>query len=134
MKIGLAAAFVLISLSPALADANSCTEPVAPAPLDGAKASARDLIAASHDANVFMKGSDDYQSCLTADLKAQVQAAKNAKDPKPLDPAIIRDVNDRIIGNQRMKEKVGGEFHGALVTYCQRKDANPDNCKSVQGQ
>lgn len=134
LKFSLAAAFLALSLTPALADASSCVEPVAPAPIDGATATDPQLIAASHDANVYMKASDDYQSCLNADLKNEAIAAKNAKEPKPLDPAIIKAINDRITGNQRMKEKIGGEFHGALVTYCQRKDSNPANCKSVQPQ
>ena len=71
------------------------------------------LKAAAHDANLFMKASDEYQTCLNADYSAQAEAAAKSKDKKPLDPSIKADVEAKIANNQKEKEKVGAEFTAA---------------------
>ena len=129
-KFGMAALFVMATAAPALAA--QCNDPIPPAAIDGTKATEAQLGAASHDANVFIKASDDYQECLNADLARQKMAAAAAKDPKSLDPSIVEGVDAKIAANQQMKERVGGEFHGALVAYCSRSDANPADCASVR--
>ena len=122
-RIAMASAFVLALAAPALADSSSCSEPYAPSALDGNTATLDQLKAAAHDANLFMKASDDYQSCLNADYVAQEQAAAKSKDKKPLDPSIKADVEARIRSNQGQKEKVGAEFQAALNAY---KAKHPD--------
>jgi len=115
-KFGLAAAALVISAVPALA-ANSCDEPYAPAAIDGSTATEAQMKGARDDVMNFMKSSDDYQSCLLDDLKAQEDAAAKAKDPKPLDPSVKAGVDKKVDENQRMKEKVGAEFNAAVMAY-----------------
>jgi hypothetical protein len=115
-KFALAAAALLISTGAALA-ASPCDEPYAPAAMDGSKATEAQMKGAHDDVMTFMKASDDYQSCLLDDLKNQQQTAAKAKDPKPLDQSIVDGVNKKIDANQRMKEKVGGEYNAAVQAY-----------------
>jgi len=111
-----AAAAVLV-LSAGSAWASSCIEPIAPVAVDGSKATQQQMQDAVSDFKAFQVASDDYQSCLVAELNAQKREAAKAKDPKPVDPAIIKDVSVRIESNQRMKEKVGGELNAAILQY-----------------
>jgi hypothetical protein len=121
-KIGLAAAAILFSAAPALA-ADACGgAPIAPAAVDGSKATEAQMKDARDDVTNFMKASDDYQTCVLADLDRQKAAAAKAKDPKPLDQGIIDGANKRVANNQRDKEKVGAEFNAAVHAY---KAAHP---------
>ncbi|HEY8947872.1 MAG TPA: hypothetical protein VIM56_03205 [Rhizomicrobium sp.] len=121
-KFGLAVAAVVISAAPALA-ADACGgAPFAPAALDGSKATEAQMKDAHDDVMNFMKASDDYQSCVLADLDRQKAAAAKAKDPKPLDQSIIDGANGKVAANQREKEKVGAEFNAAVHAY---KAAHP---------
>jgi hypothetical protein len=115
LKFGMAAAFLAASLTPALAQSASCTRPVAPAALDGANANKDQMTQQRDDVVNFIKSSDDYQSCLLADLNAQkIKAQKDKKDI----PAGLEDaVNAKVQVNQREKEKVGGEFNAAVQAY-----------------
>jgi len=122
-RIAMASAFVLGMAAPALADSSSCSEPYPPAAIDGNTVTYDQLKAAAHDANVFMKASDDYQSCLNSDYLAQAQAAAKSKDKKPLDPSIKADVEAKIGSNQKEKEKVGTEFQAAVAAF---KAKHPD--------
>lgn len=112
-KFILAAAFVAASAAPALAD--SCSEPIAPSAVDGTTATKEQMTQARDDTVRFIKASDDYQTCLYADLKAQkLEAVKNKKTfPSSIDDG----VNAKIKDNQSEKEKVGGEYNAAAVTY-----------------
>jgi hypothetical protein len=121
-KIGLVAAAILFSAAPALA-ADACGgAPIAPAAVDGSKATESQMKDARDDVTNFMKASDDYQTCVLADLDRQKAAAAKAKDPKPLDQGIIDGANKRVANNQRDKEKVGAEFNAAVHAY---KAAHP---------
>jgi hypothetical protein len=121
-KIGLVAAAILFSAAPALA-ADACGgAPIAPAAVDGSKATESQMKDARDDITNFMKASDDYQTCVLADLDRQKAAAAKAKDPKPLDQGIIDGANKRVANNQRDKEKVGAEFNAAVHAY---KAAHP---------
>lgn len=114
-KFGMAALFAMVTAAPALAA--ECSEPIPPAALDGTTASEQQIKDATKDFYTFQHASDDYQSCLLADLEAQKQAAAKAKDPKPLDPSIVAGVNAKIQANQTEKEKVGGELNAAIQAY-----------------
>jgi hypothetical protein len=122
-RLAIASAFVLGMAAPALADSSSCSEPYPPTAIDGNTATMEQLKAAAHDANLFMKASDEYQTCLSADYTAQAQAAAKSKDKKPLDPSIKADVEAKIASNQKEKEKVGAEFTATLTAY---KAKHPD--------
>lgn len=113
-KFALAAAFIVASSAPALAD-SMCSEPIPPASVDGMTATKEQMTQARDDVVNFIKASDDYQTCLFADLKAQkADAAKNKK----VFPSSIEDsVNEKIKENQAEKEKVGGEYNAAAVAY-----------------
>lgn len=121
LKFGTAAALVLMFTAPALAD-NACTAPIAPASVDGGKVSKAQMSSAHDDVVNFIKASDQYQSCLYADLDKQRADAAKAKDPKPLDPAIEKDIQSKVNTNQKMKEKVGGEYNASVQAY---KAAHP---------
>jgi hypothetical protein len=121
-KIGLAMAAMMISAAPALA-ADACgSAPIPPAAVDGSKATEAQLKDARDDVMNFMKASDDYQSCVLADLDRQKVAAAKAKDPKPLDQSIVDGANKKVANNQKDKEKVGAEFNAAVHAY---KAAHP---------
>src|SRR5690348_1625113 len=121
-KIGLAVAAVVISAAPAMAQ-NMCGEPpIPPAAVDGSKATEAQMKDAHDDVVNFIKSSDDYQSCMFADLARQKREAAKAKDPKPLDPSIEQGVKAKVGANQAMKEKVGAEYNAAVVSY---KAAHP---------
>ena len=112
-KFMLAAAFVAASVAPALAD--SCSEPIAPTAVDGGTATKEQMTQARDDTVRFIKASDDYQTCLYADLKAQKMEA--VKNKKTFASSIEDGVNAKIKDNQSEKEKVGGEYNAAAVTY-----------------
>ena len=117
-KFGMAALFVMATAAPALAA--QCNDPIPPASVDGSTATVQQMKDAIKDFKTFQAASDDYQACLIADLEAQKQAAAKAKDPKPLDPAIISGVNAKIQANQSEKEKVGGELNASIVAFKQK--------------
>ncbi len=54
-RMTLASVFVLAMAVPALADANSCYEPIAPAAIDGSKANEAQLKASVSDVKDFIK-------------------------------------------------------------------------------
>ncbi|HVZ69748.1 MAG TPA: hypothetical protein VG891_09815 [Rhizomicrobium sp.] len=115
MTIKLAWALVLVAAGAVPALADPCSEPIPPAPVDGATATKEQINQAREDTVNFIKASDDYQSCLFADLKAQKLQA--AKDKKPFPPSIEDAVNQKVQDNQKEKEKVGGEYNAAAITY-----------------
>ncbi|MGD0143628.1 MAG: hypothetical protein ABSC92_10740 [Rhizomicrobium sp.] len=121
-KFSAGVALLLLSVSPSFADSSSCADPIAPAAVDGAKATQKQMKDAIQDFKTFQQASDDYQSCLVDDLKKQQAEASKGKDPKPLDPSIEQGVDARIDANQRLKEKVGGELNASIQAY---KSAHP---------
>jgi len=113
IKFALALALAAGISAPALAD--SCSAPIPPTPVDGSTATKEQLTQAREDTVNFIKASDDYQSCLFADLKAQ--KAEAVKNKKTFAASIEDGVNDKVQDNQKEKEKVGGEYNAAAVTY-----------------
>jgi hypothetical protein len=112
--LGLVVALVGVSAVPALAE-SACQPPIAPVALDGGTASTAQMNGAHDDVLMFIKQSDDYQSCLLKELSdAQADAAKNKKT---LDPSVGTAVSAKIDANQHLKEKVGGEYNAAVLAY-----------------
>jgi hypothetical protein len=93
---------LLTCAAPALAQ-TSCTEPVAPMPIDGAQANADQLRSAMAQAREFMAQSELYQSCLTQSGDA--------------------DAKSRVVASQKAQETVGQSINTALDTY-KRAHAN----------
>ncbi len=116
-NLSLASVMVLAMAVPALADASSCYEPIAPAAVDGKTATEAQMKSASSDVKDFLKASDDYQTCLLSDLAEQKRQAARSKDKKPLDPSIEADANAKVSKNQSLKEQVGSEFNKAVTDY-----------------
>jgi hypothetical protein len=118
-----AAVFLGLSVAPAFAQMG-CSDPIAPSAVDGSRATVQQMKDAKADVLNFMKSSDDYQSCLINQVKvAKQKAAKDTShDAKPFDPAIEANANAKIDANQRLKEKVGAEYNGAVAGY---KAAHP---------
>lgn len=116
----LAVVLAFASAVPAMA-AGNCSEPIAPAAVNGATATKDQIHSALLDVKTFLKQSDDYQVCLLRELdQAKADAAKNKKD---LDPAIPASTDAKIKANQALKEKVGAEYNAAAHAY---NDAHPD--------
>lgn len=118
-KLGLVTALIVCAGAPAFAQ-SACSMPIPPEKIDGATATKAQLVAASHDANNFMKAADDYQECVSQDYANQVKAAKAAK--KDIDPAVTKKSDDEIQSSQAMKVRVGAEFNTAYTAY---KKAHP---------
>lgn len=114
-----AAVLVLGSAAPVLAQ-SACVAPIAPAAIDGATVTADQLRGARTDVQNFIAQSDVYQECLGKeidDAKAQATA-----DKKPFDQSLATAAVAKADANQKMKEKVGGEFNNAVGAY---KKAHP---------
>jgi len=108
--------------APAFAQ-DKCSAPIAPVVPNGRTASVSDLVQANKDVVAFIKASDDYQSCLLADLQSQIDAAKDDKDNKKgLDPAIKKAIEAKGDANQKLKESVGKAYNAAAAAY---KQAHP---------
>lgn len=115
VRFGLAAAFVAVSLAPAFAQEATCTAPIPPAALDGATATQEQMNAMHDDVVTFLKQSDDYQSCIVADLDAKKAKAHRMKIE--FDPYVAKEAEGLAAANQRLKEKVGGEFNAAVKAF-----------------
>jgi hypothetical protein len=114
----MAAAFVLATAAPAFA--GQCGDaPIPPdmSSVNGATATLAQMKDAIKDFKTFMAASDQYQACLVADLNAKKAAAAKAKDPKPVDPAIVTATNQEIAANQAEKVKLGKELNTQIVAY-----------------
>jgi hypothetical protein len=107
--------------APAFAQ-DKCSAPIAPVVPNGRTASVSELVQANKDVVAFIKSSDDYQSCLLADLQSQIDAAKDNKDKKGLDPAIKKAIEAKGDANQKLKETVGKAYNTAAAAY---KQAHP---------
>lgn len=114
-RIFIAAVTLAITAAPCWAA--SCVDPIPPVAVNGATATEQQMRDARDDVTNFIKSSDDYQSCLFADLEQQKEKAAKEKDAKPLDPAIEQAVNAKVAANQRLKEKVGAEFNAAVLAF-----------------
>ena len=107
--------------APAFAQ-DKCSAPIAPVVPNGRTATVADLVQANKDVVAFIKSSDDYQSCLLADLQSQIDQAKDNKDKKGLDPAIKKAIEAKGDANQKLKETVGKQYNTAAAAY---KAAHP---------
>jgi hypothetical protein len=115
VRFGLAAAFAALSLAPAFAEDAACTVPIPPVAIDGAVATQEQMNAMHDDVVNFIKASDDYQNCVIADLNAKKEKAHKMKIE--FDPYVQKEDEGLIAANQRLKEKVGGEFNAAVQAF-----------------
>ena len=115
----LSTAALMMLAAPAFAQ-DRCSAPVGPVVPDGKTATVAQLVQANKDVVAFIKASDEYQSCLLADLSAQQTEAKNNK--KDFDPAIKAAIEAKGDANQKQKELVGKEYNTAAAAY---KAAHP---------
>src|ERR1041384_4384535 len=79
-KISTGMAILVFASAPAWAA--SCVDPIPPVAVNGATASEQQMKDAHDDVTNFIKSSDDYQSCLLADLTAQREKAATAQNQK----------------------------------------------------
>lgn len=113
-KIMLAAVLMLGSAAPALAQ-SACTEPAAPAAVDGTTATADQIRAAIAAAKGFIAQSDVYQECLGKEVEAA--KAQAAADKKPFDQSIADTAMAKADANQKEKEKVGADINASIGVY-----------------
>jgi hypothetical protein len=110
---------------------SNCSEPLAPT-APPSKPNLKQISDSSHDANQFMKQSDDYQECLKQELAQKT--ARAAKDKKQLDQSVADTIQSEIDRNQQMKQQVGDEFKTAFLNFC-RSNPNADpSCKKLVSQ
>ncbi len=115
-----AALLLTVVTVPAMAQ-SACTEPVMPAPVDGATITVDQLRAAIADAKNFIAQSDVFQNCIVSEADAaKTQAASEGKNP---DPALAGAAQARVAASQKNKEKVGVSINTAITTY---KQAHPN--------
>jgi hypothetical protein len=117
--LALVAGLILASAVPAAAQ-SMCSEPIAPAPIDGKTATLAQLHSAVMDVKTFLKQSDDYQDCINQEWVKARDAAVKAK--QTLDPNLDTIRQQKIMANQALKEKVGAEYNAAATAY---KQAHP---------
>lgn len=123
---GLLAACVVMASMPAFAE-DSCALPDdPPKAVDGSTAAAEDITSAAHNANVYLKAATAYQDCIGGILDAKSKEAKAANREVAKEDEVAYATNWRKV--QRVKERVGGQYNGALVNYCARKGADADIC------
>jgi|HubBroStandDraft_3_1064219.scaffolds.fasta_scaffold329336_2 hypothetical protein len=127
--VALSAALVAFSALPALADAE-CAEPIAPQQPTGPSVTLKQISDAAHDTNVFMKQSDDYQSCLGREYRQKRDEAE--KEKKDLDPSVQQDIDASIDENQKLKQRVGSEFQQAFAAFCKRDPKVDPSCAKYQ--
>jgi hypothetical protein len=106
-----------LAAAPAFADPSSCYEPYPPAAVDGGTATESQMKHALTDVKDFIKASDDYQNCMNSEFIAMQKKAKESKDKTPLDPSIGQHVQAKIDENQKLKERVGGEYNASVAAY-----------------
>jgi hypothetical protein len=120
----LASVLALVA-APAFADQNSCSAPIPPELHN--LTTLKQVSDGAHYTNQFIKDSDDYQSCLTSELRiARNQAAKDKKD---FDAGPYQIKMDE---NQKLKERVGTEFHQVFVTFCKANPTADPACAKLQ--
>ena len=110
----------LVMLAAPVFAQDKCSAPVAPVVPNGRTAAAADLIQAQKDVVAFIKNSDDYQTCILAEIAAAEAEAKDNK--KAPDPAIKKGLEAKGDANQKLKETVGKAYNAAAVAY---KSAHP---------
>ena len=109
-------AFAFLSPKAGVAQ-DACTQPQAPAPVDGAQLSEEQMRAAMTAARTFIAQSDVYQACLANTVDAARTQAM--ADGKPLDPAVENDARAKMDANQKEKDKVGVAINTAVGVYKQ---------------
>ena len=114
-KFSLATACVLALVVPAAADSGACSEPIAPAAVDGSTATLQQMKDAVADVKAFLRASDEYQECLIDDYRTQATEARHKK--KELDPSVGKEVETKTHTNQLLKIKVGAEYNAAAGAY-----------------
>jgi hypothetical protein len=125
---GLACVLMVGTMGTAYAEAD-CSEPIPPTQVDGSKATLKQISEASHDTNVFMHQSDDYQACLVRYLNDE--KAKAAKNKTPVDSSITDEVQNKMNENQNLKLQIAGEFQKSFVTFCKLNPTADPSCKKV---
>ena len=109
----LTAAFVMMT-APAFG-LDRCAAPLAPVVPNGKTASVAQLSQAAKEVVAFIRASDDYQTCLLAEITEQ---DKLAKDPKnPADPAVKKGLEAKGDSNQAEKVRVGTAYNAAAAAY-----------------
>lgn len=106
---------LLICVVPARA--GQCNDPIPPAAIDGSTATKQQMEDAVQDFKNYQVASDKYQDCLSAQLKAEKNAAAKGTNPRPIDPAMLTAVNSEIGANQRVKEQVGSQLNAQIRIY-----------------
>lgn len=112
-KFGLIAGCLLLGATPALAQDVVCTEPAPPPMVDGATASAQQLLAARTQVVDFIAKSDVYQTCIAADLEAK----KKAAGATPLDPGVQQVALAKVAANQAAKDKAAADLNSQIAAY-----------------
>ncbi len=115
----LASAMILAVAGPALADASSCYEPIAPAAVDGSTASEAQVKALSQRSRISSNHPMTIRpvSCLIWSSKSAKRQSRKTRTSRKSNPSVQADVSARIDKNQKLKEQVGNEYNAAVKAY-----------------
>ena len=120
MRLALVLAAGLLATAASAHAETACTRPQPPAVVDGATATGEQIRASQAAAAAFLTASDAYQSCVVDSVKAQRDAAKDAR--KTFDKSIAKAADAELAANQADKESVGKAFNAAVHAF---KAAHP---------
>ena len=112
---GIVNAGVAPNTAPARTGGDSCSEPPAPAAVDGTAATREQMTDAVRAVQAYMAASDQYQQCISDYVDAQ--DAQADKDKKPHDRTMTQTEADKVAANQDRKQKIGDAINAAIATY-----------------
>ena len=114
-KFLLTAAFVMLA-GPAFAQfEDRCSAPFAPVVPDGKTASVQQLTQSANDVKNYIKASDEYQTCLKAEIDTYEAQAKGTK--AGIDPNVRKTLETKGDTNQKEKERLGAAYNKAAGDY-----------------
>ena len=114
MRFVLLIAALLLGGAPAMAQ-GLCAEPLMPAPVDGAAATADQMRTAMAEARNFIAQSGLYQECLLKEVEASKAQAVAAG--QPFEPMIETSARAKVEASRKAQEKVGAMGNNAMAAY-----------------
>jgi hypothetical protein len=111
--------------APAMAQ-DQCAAPTAPAIPDGARATPAQIIAAQNDIKAFAAASDNYQTCLAAEVSRQKDLAKQTN--VEFDPKIQAAIEVKAGAQRKDVERLAAAWGASVTAFNaaqQRKPVTP---------
>lgn len=117
---------LFIALNAATMAQDQCVAPTAPAIPDGARATSAQIITAQNDIKSFAVASDNYQTCLAAEISRQKDLAKQTN--VEFDPNIQATIEVKAGAQRKDVERIAAAWGASVTAFNaaqQRKPATP---------